>query len=427
MPIVNDRYHVSSRTARRQFAVVFAGARDHYQVAIALAERGRLFALINELYFPSLPPWVRAAIGVLDRKNRRVARSSPELPAERVKTSCVALMASLLRRASATSRFVQWQDRALGHACGKLAKQRELSVLAYSYYASYAFEQMPLELLRIIFQVHPHPLAAVRILQDEIRLGQWARESLVAEHERYASSAGFERQCREAHQAHFCLTPSTFAKGTLAEAGVPAERITVVPYGIDRAAFPPKSFSISRNQPLRLIFVGALVQRKGLGYVLAAMRQLRREPIELTLIGRGARDEALLAHFSGVPYRLIWNATQGEVSSELSKADVLVFPSLFDSFAHVILEGMAVGLPVITTTNTAGPDLLDEGRTGFIGPIRSVEFVTDKIRWFLENRDVIPAMGRSCQKEAERRTWQRFRAEIGDAVEQFERQWLKSK
>lgn len=416
----------SAASPSQQFVAVFAGSRDQYQVAIALAEAGRLYTLVNELYLPSLPSWVRRAIAVCDRKNHRAARVSENLPGNLVTTSWIALGASALNRIKPSPRLIRLQDAALGRVCGRVAGIRRLPALAYSYYASYAFEEMPPDLLRIIFQVHPHPQSVRRILSDELAISPWARDSLMAEHELNLPQEDLNRLSRESCDAHFAVTPSTFAKQSLLEANVSSDRIAVVPYGIDNAIFAPKKYSDHGNRPMRLIFVGSLVQRKGLGYLLAAMRRVRGQPIELVLVGRGARDDALLAQFSDVPFRLAWNISRSELVRELQAADVFILPSLAESFAHVILEAMAVGLPVVTTTNTAGPDLLEEGRTGFVGAIRDVDFVVEKIQWFLANRDALATMGRACQEEAARRTWPRFRAEIRLAIEQFQRQWLLS-
>ena len=82
---------------------------------------------------------------------------------------------------------------------------------------------------------------------------------------------------------------------------------------------------------------------------------------------------------------MLWNVSREELVLELQRADVFVFPSLVESFALVLLEAMSVGLPVITTSNTAGPDIMREGIDGFVGPIRDVDFLVEKsvILWII--------------------------------------------
>jgi glycosyltransferase involved in cell wall biosynthesis len=409
-----------------RYLCVFAGARDHYQVAWALAESRRLERLVSDFYLPAFAPWARRLVGLFDRRGRAKNRSCEGLSRDMVVVPKTALLAEFLDRSGRSRWFTAAKDRALGRACGRLAAQRRLPVLAYSYYASYAFAEMPSNLRRVIFQVHPHPATVRRILSDELGRFPAAGASLRQEHELNFTPADFERLAGEALAAHFAITPSRFAQQSLIEAGMAGDAIAVVPYGIDTEEFKPKHFSRGAGtRRLRLIFVGSMIQRKGLGYLLDAMRRLRTEPVELVLVGRGARDDTLLEHYRDVPFRVVWHVPRQELVREMQAADVFVFPSLVESFAHVLLEAMAVGLPVITTTNTAGPDLLEEGRTGFVGEIRDVDFLVEKIRWFLDHREAVERMGTACQQEAALRTWPRFRREIRAALETAEDRWKK--
>lgn len=396
--------------------VVFGGARDHYQVALALQEAGWLSCLVSELYLPAMPRVLQVFIALLDRTGRRCSRSNEALPGDYVRISWLAFAASIANRIYPHATFVRWKDAALGRACGRIAMRGKNPVLAYSYYASYAFEHMSRTRARAVFQVHPHPVAVRAILQEELRLCPFAAESLLQENEMKFPAKELARLSDEALQADLVLTPSSYAKSTLVQAGVQIDRIRVVPYGIDTSVFTRKKFRRERG-PLRLIFVGSLVQRKGLSYLFEAIRGLKAgKQVELVLAGRGMRDDGLLRRYADVPFRVLWGAPREQLVAELQAADLFVFPSLVESFAHVILEAMAVGLPILTTRHTAGPDLVEDGRMGFIGPIRNPEFLIEKIQWFLDNRDALAEMGLACQAEAERRTWERFRRETREAL-----------
>ena len=404
-----------------RYVVAFAGARDHYQVARALGEAGMIEKFVTEFYGSKVPKWIRNVSPAINSKLER--RMSPSISTERVSVPIVATFAWALHRFSGSSRMRAYKDAVIGREAGRIAASSGAGLLAYSYYASYAFDRAPARCEKIIFQVHPHPAVTRAILLEELRGKPSARTSLLAEAELSYPPSVFDRLSREAHGAHLALTPSSFAKRSLIEAGVPESKIVVVPYGIDTGIFQPKAFdSVCKERPLRLVFVGSIVQRKGLSYLLDAMRRLKGEPVELTLIGRGARDEGLLKMYSDVSFRVLWNVSREELVREMRASDVFVFPSLVESFAHVILEAMSVGLPVLTTTNTAGPDLLGEGRMGFVGAIRDVDFLVDRIVWFLANRDAVAEMGRACQKEAARRTWIRFRQEIRRAISGLDRE-----
>ncbi len=69
---------------------------------------------------------------------------------------------------------------------------------------------------------------------------------------------------------------------------------------------------------------------------------------------------------------------------------------------------MSQGLPLIITTNTGGEDLIIEGKTGFLVPIRSAEAIAEKLIWFLENRIDIKDMSLLAQQHAAQYTWGKY-------------------
>jgi glycosyltransferase involved in cell wall biosynthesis len=93
---------------------------------------------------------------------------------------------------------------------------------------------------------------------------------------------------------------------------------------------------------------------------------------------------------------------------EMSEADVFVFPSLFEGFALVILEAMAAGLPLITTPNTAGPDLIEHGKEGLIVPAGDANALREAMESLLNDRERARAMGRAAHEKAKEYTWERY-------------------
>jgi glycosyltransferase involved in cell wall biosynthesis len=84
----------------------------------------------------------------------------------------------------------------------------------------------------------------------------------------------------------------------------------------------------------------------------------------------------------------------------------------------VIGEAMSCGLPVITTTNTGGNEIIRNGIDGFIIPIRSIDALKEKILFFYENEEARIAMGRSGAEYIKNFTWDRYGENI---VENYER------
>jgi glycosyltransferase involved in cell wall biosynthesis len=106
-----------------------------------------------------------------------------------------------------------------------------------------------------------------------------------------------------------------------------------------------------------------------------------------------------------------------------SSASVLVFPSLVEGFGLVLLEAMASGIPIITTCNTAGPDIIADGVEGFIIPIRDVESLKEKLEWCYRHPQELAEMGRSARQTAEKLTWNRYRQKLLNEVRQL---WMQS-
>ena len=139
----------------------------------------------------------------------------------------------------------------------------------------------------------------------------------------------------------------------------------MVPYGVSLKDFSPRVQPPAKEEPFTIIYVGSLIQRKGLSYLLDAVRALKTKNVRGCCCGgRGGVDRELLKHYSDVDYDLKLGLPLNELVEDLQRSDVFVLPSLTEGFAQVILEAMACGVPVITTANTCAPDVLTDGVQG---------------------------------------------------------------
>lgn len=214
------------------------------------------------------------------------------------------------------------------------------------------------------------------------------------------------------------IVASSFTKSTLVEHGAPAERIEVIPYGVDLNWFKPEGTHRSANGPLRLLFVGTVSQRKGVKYLVDALESLPAGSAELTICGRLVDDVRILrGRRAPVHVRAFVNA--GDLLREMQSSDLFVFPSLAEGFGHVLLEAMACGLPVIGTTRTAAPDLIQDGCEGFLTEPGSVPDLVRCIERFLHNRSAQRKMGMASRARAEEFSWGAFRRKLAAAVREM--------
>ena len=397
--------------------VVHAGSRDRYQVALALHEAGLLEKLVTDIYFPLDKPWFAHTFGRLLPMDLLSKRYCPGLPSESVCSTAGALVVIIVNRMLNRWNLYPVSDAILGTKARLLAQQASATIFSYSTYASEAFKRLTPggegeKQFRFLFQMHPHPASARRILQEELILMPDAGNSLRHEHEMSIPTNIYERLVTEPMMADYIVAASTFCAHTLIEQGIPPERVHVVPYGVDSAHFPEKSRASAPEGPLKLIFLGSIVQRKGIAYLFQAMEFLKGKPVQLVCCGRVAPDAALFRRYRDCEIEVKIGLPHNEVLRELHAADLFVFPSLLEGFAHVILEAMACGLPVITTPHTCGPDIIIEGEHGFIVPIRDVHALAEQIVWCLEHRDRLIEMGHQAAIRAREFTWERFRQSI---------------
>jgi glycosyltransferase involved in cell wall biosynthesis len=69
-------------------------------------------------------------------------------------------------------------------------------------------------------------------------------------------------------------------------------------------------------------------------------------------------------------------------------------------------------LPLVVTPNAGGEDLVVEGRTGFLVGVGDVRGLADRIGWFADHREALPAMGVACREMAAARGWERFAGDV---------------
>ena len=405
--------------------VVHGGARDAYQVATALSEADLLQALVTDLFWPSDRPWARALAAKLPAGLQSMlrARSAPGLPSRQVRNCIFAGLKTLaLDRLPQVSfdlrrRAIRSADATQARTAGHLANRQGAALLAYSYFAYDAFRAYSGP--GILFQVHPHPATIRRILSEELAMHPDCAASLTQEWELALPQHDFDHLVAEPALAARFLCASSFTRQSLIENGAPASAIRVVPYGVDLKRFHP---DLTRRAPtgskLRLLFVGRINQRKGIKYLLEALRLLRTDQVELTICGRVVDGLELFKPFADrVTIRP--SVTPAELEAAYQTADLFVFPSVAEGFGQVLLEAMASGLPILSTTHTAAPDLITDGVEGFIIEPRRPDLLAERIEWAVDHRAELAAMGRQARARACEFTPQRFRSGVVDAVQDF--------
>ncbi len=251
--------------------------------------------------------------------------------------------------------------------------------------------------------------AARRIQEEEAELQPAWAPSLDALRD---ASAKLDRKDRELSQAECVVAASTFTRETLNEYPGALSTVTVIPYGCIANDAPPEPPTPGK---LRALFVGGLSQRKGLSYLFEAVTGME-SALELTVVGRRpatpcpALDTALAKH------RWIETLPNDEILALMRRSDVFIFPSLFEGFGLVLTEALSQGLPIIATPHTAAPDIITDGREGFIVPIRDATTIREKLELLADDTDRLAAMKEAAWQRSRELTWSRYAQRLVEAV-----------
>lgn len=157
------------------------------------------------------------------------------------------------------------------------------------------------------------------------------------------------------------------------------------------------------GQPLRLLFVGNLIHRKGLHFLLAALALVSAEwhlrvvgsPLLAPSYVRRCRAQADRA---GWGKRIGWCGALSDaaLASEMSAADVLVVPSEYEGFGIVYLEGMGFGLPALATTGGGASEIITDGVNGFLVAPGDATALAGRIEALAADRSLLARMSRSA-------------------------------
>jgi len=169
----------------------------------------------------------------------------------------------------------------------------------------------------------------------------------------------------------------------------------------------------NQNVTLKLLFVGSMSQRKGLADLFEAMQLLKGEPISLSILGQPSMPmEFYRRQFAEFEY---FPPCSNQKVREIMKAhDAFVLPSIVEGRALVQQEALSCGLPIIVTPNAGGEDLVEEGITGHLVPIRSPEKIAEAISAMLASRNNKAGMQKLCQIKAREYTWANYAQKIID-------------
>lgn len=229
-----------------------------------------------------------------------------------------------------------------------------------------------------------------------------------------------EREEREYQMCDRIVVLSSFAYQSFCERGVPADKLAIIPLGVGTSQFRPAEEVVRKRvdrvlsgAPLRILTVGTLSLQKGAVDLACIVNSLPEGAFAFTFVGSISKDaKKLRRQLSSV--QCFPRQAEYTLPARYAEADLFLFLTIQDGFAAVLAQAAANALPILTTRNCAGVDLVKEGLTGWVLPIRSPEEFINRLRWCNEHREELGEMVKGIYRSFRPRDWD-------DVAEDFER------
>lgn len=187
---------------------------------------------------------------------------------------------------------------------------------------------------------------------------------------------------QEQDLADHVICGSQFVKDSLIERGVDENKISVVSLGRIKESQSSQNISLrsipkERGDGLRILFAGEVGLRKGIPYLLEALKQLKGKiPFTCKIAGGIGIQAQKVAEYNDV-CNFLGRVPRSQMAELYSWADVFVLPSICEGSAMVTYEALNYKLPIITTYNAGS--IVTDGLNGFILPIRTPEKISQAL------------------------------------------------
>ncbi len=193
------------------------------------------------------------------------------------------------------------------------------------------------------------------------------------------------------------------------------DKIMVLHSVLDCSKFKFKERTPPSGGPIRIVTVCRIVKGKGVDYAIRAVAQLvkKHRNIEYVIVGDGDQRENLQKLVTklgiGNIVTFLGRKSHEEVAQILDTGHIFIHPSITDTdpdsnkegIPNAIKEAMATGLPVISTYHNGIPELVTNGKEGFLVPEKDVKALTNGLEHLIKHPEIWPAMGRAGRRKIE--------------------------
>lgn len=359
------------------------GAREHYAIPRALHQAGQLAHLITDAWVPPRCVLNRLPTPTLANLRERFHADLATASVQGFTSSLIYFeIAQRLQRTSQWERLIarnRWFQRQAVQSLDTLTPC-PTTLFAYSYAALEPFRYAKAKGWRTILgQIDPGPVEEHLVMEEHARHPNYRSQWQPAPPHYWTS---WREECSLADRI---VVNSLWSSQALQQAGIPANKINIIPLAYqspeqarDFGRTYPSVFLAER--PLRVLFLGQVILRKGITALLEAASLLHDQPIEFWIVGTQGITRPQQADKQ---VRWIGSVPRSATAMYYQLADVFLFPTLSDGFGLTQLEAQAWKLPIIASRFCG--EVVKDRVNGLILPDVSGQAIADALHSCLKN------------------------------------------
>ncbi|WP_414550963.1 glycosyltransferase family 4 protein [Anabaena sp. CCY 0017] len=373
------------------------GAREHYAIPRALHQRQKLAHLITDAWVTPLSPLqMISKSGIRERFHEQL----PESKVHAFNTSLLRfeLTQKLQKRCGWETIIARnhWFQKQAIRKLRQLTKKFTNPPIVFCY--SYA----GLELFKFAKSQGWYTVLG------QIDPGLWEEKIVIQEYQKYpeyspswqpAPDEYWQTWQEECQLADAIVVNSYWSRQLLEKSGVKSEKLQIVPlvYTPPDAANNfirtyPKSFN--QERPLRVLFLGQVILRKGITSVLESLKYLERYPIQFLIVGHPRiQIPSYLQNHTQV--RWVGGVNRSETAKYYQLADIFLFPTLSDGFGLTQLEAQAWKLPIIASRFCG--EVVVDGVNGWVLPEVKGEAIANILKFCLDCPQTLTVLAENSQ------------------------------
>jgi len=219
------------------------------------------------------------------------------------------------------------------------------------------------------------------------------------------------REIREYEKADVVLASSHFCKQSFIEEGISENKIELLLHGVNTKFFRPKERVVNKRcerilsgKKLRIINVGSFSLRKGM-YDMKEIVYSLKDRFEFKFVGTIAKEALEIKSKIDPHVKFISKQDQSELIKYYSWADLFVLPTIEEGYPAVLTHASASAIPILTTPNGAGNDIIVDGKNGWVLPARRPDKFIEILDYCDKNRTHLAQVVKDSYNNYFHRDW----------------------